>query len=87
MDLQYEHDFRNKRVPSLLLQKEEFRNALREEHLVWIRPVRLDWTNTLRRPTLGCMLDVRSYRDINCVHMDSPKGQKLIRNVCFRGKV
>jgi len=84
MDILYRHNYRNVRMPSAMLQKNDILERLHMENLVWIRPVHHAWENTLRNPVVGCILDIRRYPDAGFVHVDTLAGRKLIRNVCFK---
>lgn len=86
MDICYRHNFRYKRIPSVLLQNSEILDVLRSSNFVWIKPVSLSWEQTLRNPILGCVLELLSYQNQNFVHIDSVQGKKLIWNNCYRSK-
>lgn len=83
MDIRYKHNFNEKRIPSILLRNQDVQARLRSSNLVWIRQVKNVWESRLRNPILGCIVEIRSYQDQYCVHMDSPKGKKLIWTNCF----
>jgi len=36
-----------------------------------------------RRPTIGCHVEVFKVQQLNCVPIQSPYGQKLIRKLCY----
>lgn len=84
MDILYRHNYRSVRMLTTMLQKNDILERLRMENLVWIRPVHHVWEYSLRNPVVGCIVDIRRYQDIGFVHVDSPAGRKLIRNMNFK---
>lgn len=84
MDILHRYNKRDRRVSSVLLRDETILKNMRMENLVWIKPINLSWEHTLRRPCIGCIVDIRWYQDQNYVHIDSPKGQKIIWKNCYR---
>jgi hypothetical protein len=82
--LSYLELFQKKSFWSVDLQnKETYRNLL-EEGYMWIR--RDDarrFEEITRRPTIGCHVEVFKVQQLNCVPIQSPYGQKLIRKLCY----
>jgi hypothetical protein len=50
----------------------------------WIRKYHASHlNNVLRYPTVGCWIELFYEPDLDCVHIESRKGYKLINKLCY----
>lgn len=72
------------RLESTELQNYTRYSILRERGYDWIR--RYDgrrFESIVRRPTVGCIVEIFKQQYPGCVPIDSPKGQRLIHRICY----
>jgi hypothetical protein len=75
--------FGMRRVYSVDLQDDLMRKAYYEAGFKWVRKYNgRSFEQTLRTPTLGCILEVVVYNDIGCVPLYSRQANKLIWKLC-----
>jgi hypothetical protein len=51
----------------------------------YIRQVHRAYHLITRNPSVGCIVELSFYKDIGSHPIDSPKGRKLIRRICYFG--
>ena len=57
--------------------------TLKNEGFGWIRRYNLHLDYVLRRPSVGCIVEITKAWDLGCVPIDSPAAKKLIRRICY----
>jgi hypothetical protein len=81
--LTYAQLFQKKYVYSRDLRSPAVMDLLREKGFQWIRPREgRQFHEILRNPTVGVNLEMFIVRHVDCVHVDSRQGQKLIWSDC-----
>jgi len=76
--------FDMKRMLSVELQNEEYKNFLTRGGFNWIRQYHTnDYDEITRSPTVGCIVEIFVNYNPYCVKINSKKGQKLINKVCY----
>ena len=79
----YTDMFRMVRVNTIDLQDPLTLEYYREKGFNWIRRIEKPFHEFVRRPTVGCSAELYVVRHVDCVPIDSVKGQKLIHKICY----
>jgi hypothetical protein len=80
----YSSLFKCKRLHTILLQDTTVLNSILNEGFKWIRRIdKVEFHTITRYPTMGCIVEVFTSFQAGCVEIESRKGQKLIRRLCY----
>ena len=79
MDCIYSNEPRVIQVKTYDLQNLATFNYYRAMGYNWIRRVETKNFNfLLREPTIGCLVELSTHKDVRCAHLDTPKARRLI---------
>ena len=80
----YSSLFKCKRINTYLLQDETILRDLIKEGYQYIRKFNyVQFHEIVRYPTMGCVVELFTVNHVGCVRIDSDKGKKLIRRLCY----
>jgi hypothetical protein len=79
----YSKLFACKRVSTHSLQNPVYLQQMLDAGFCWIRREEKPFLQTLRNPTVGCIVELFCMPRANAVPLDSPKGIALLRKVCY----
>ena len=65
------------------LNNQQKLNFYRNKGLVWMRKRHRSFDEITRNPTIGTRVELSTYPDYDSVHIDSIKGRKLIKKLCY----
>lgn len=83
MTLAYSEMFRCTRAWSIELQDPVRLAWMRANGFAWIRPMHRRWELSVRRPTVGCIVELGVMRQVGMVPLDSAEGRRIIRRLCW----
>ncbi len=83
MSSEYSRLFHVHRISTRELQNPEIMQRVHEKGYAYIRKYERDFNSTLRRPTIGCIVEISYYRQVDSVPIYSRAGQKLINRLNY----
>jgi hypothetical protein len=54
-----------------------------EQGFMWVRRHDRDFDSVLRTPTVGIYLELFMHPHLECVHIHSAAGKKMLRRLCY----
>jgi hypothetical protein len=56
----------------------------RDQGFNWIRRVETkSYNHILRSPSVGCMVEIKTFPDVRCAHLDTQKARRLIKTISY----
>lgn len=75
--------FAHKRITTRALRNPIYLKQLMDAGFCWISREEKPFSDTLRYPTLGCIVDLYVIPRAYSIRLDSKEGQQLLKKMCY----